>query len=60
MAKFKFTIYSPYVGANVVEEVEIDDSELEGLSERDRDSYVDQACREWVDCNVEFGWEEIE
>ncbi|MFB0847301.1 DUF7167 family protein [Paenibacillus oleatilyticus] len=60
MAKFKFTIYSPYVGANVVEEVEIDDSELEGLSEEERHDYLNTVCKEWMEQTVEFGWEEVE
>ena len=55
MAKFTFTIYSPYVGADITEEIEIDDSELEGLSEEERHNFLNDACKEWMLENVEYG-----
>lgn len=60
MAKFIFKIYSPYVGADVVDEIEIDDEELESLTEEDREAYIDQAVHEWMLQTVEYGWEEID
>lgn len=57
MAKFTFKIYSRYVGADVVEEIEIDDSELQGLSDEERHNYINEACKEWMLDTVEWGWE---
>ena len=58
MANFIFKIYSPYVVADITEEIEIDDSELEGLSEYERYDYLNDACRDWMLQTVEYGWEE--
>lgn len=59
MALFKFTIYSPYVGADVVEEVEIDDEDLEGLTEEEREDHINAVLKDWVEVNVEYDWQEI-
>ena len=58
MANYTFKIYSPYVGADVTEEIEIDDSELEGLSEMEKENLLNERCREWMLQTVEWGWEE--
>ncbi|WP_433943484.1 DUF7167 family protein [Paenibacillus sp. SN-8-1] len=60
MAKYKFKIYSPYVGADVVEEVEIPDEKFEGLTEDDKESYLNEVVRDWMLHTIEWGWEEVE
>ncbi|MCV4233337.1 hypothetical protein OHJ21_19320 [Virgibacillus sp. LDC1] len=59
MAKFKFVIYSPYVGADITEEIEIPDEELDGLSEEQKHELLNKEARVWMLQNVEYGWEEI-
>lgn len=60
MAKYRFIIHSPYVGADVVEEVEIPDENLEGLPDKDKESYLDEATHEWMLETVQYSWEEVE
>lgn len=60
MAKFKFVIYSHYVGADIEEEIEIEDAELEGMNEEEQDNYLNKAVREWMLQTVEYGWEKVE
>jgi hypothetical protein len=59
MAKFMFSIYSPYVGADIEEEIEIDDAELKVLNEEERFNEIQDRCREWMIETVEWGWKEI-
>lgn len=57
--KVKFTIYSPFVGADITETFEIDDEELAGMNEEERNKYIDDYCRDWMMQTIEYGWEEI-
>ncbi|MDN4069952.1 hypothetical protein QYF50_18785 [Paenibacillus vini] len=60
MAMFKFKIYSRYVGADVVDEVEIPDEELVNLSEDEKQDYLDRSVHAWMLQTVQYGWEKVE
>lgn len=51
MTKFIFYINSPYMGADVKEEVEID---IEGLSENQADKLIEREFQSWI-CEY-AGW----
>jgi hypothetical protein len=60
LALFKFIIHSPYVGADITEEIEVEDSKLEGLNEDQRHDALYEMAKKWAMQTIEFGWEEIE
>lgn len=60
MAKFMFRVSTKYVGSEVEEEYEIPDEELEGLSEKDKDSVVYDHYQAWLyNDNIFVSWNEI-
>ncbi|OKP81613.1 hypothetical protein A3842_11065 [Paenibacillus sp. P3E] len=59
MAKFKFVVYSPYVNANVEDEVEYPDEVFENMTEDEKYEYLNKEVKEWMLQTTEWGWEEI-
>lgn len=45
--KVKLNISTGYVGADYEDEVEIDDSKLEGMSEEEKEDYINKEYVEW-------------
>lgn len=60
MAKYNFIIFSPYVGADVVEEIEIPDEELDGLNSEEKEKYLNDSVHDWMLHTVEYGWRKVE
>ena len=58
MAKFKFTLNIGQ-GQAREEKIEIDDSELDGLSSIEREQKIFDKWLEWRNQYVDGGWEEI-
>lgn len=59
MALFKFIIYSPYVGADVTEEIEVSDEDLAGLSDEEQKNLLDEETHKWMLRTVEYGWRKL-
>ncbi|BFH70614.1 hypothetical protein J27TS7_57920 [Paenibacillus dendritiformis] len=60
MPKFKFYVSTGYVGSQREEIVEIDDAELEGMTEDERADYLNEVWQDWQWNNIYGGWEEVE
>lgn len=59
MAKFRFTLN---IGLPIEQSeiVEIDDDELEGLTDEAKDRYLKHEHREWASNFIDGSWEEID
>jgi len=44
-------------GSKVCDEIEIDDDEIDGLSDDDTTSYIDEIVRAWALEKIEWGWD---
>ena len=60
MAKFKFYVSTGYVRSERSEIIEIDDEELDDLSEVEKGKLINELYEDWLWENVNTGWEEIE
>ncbi|NGP58168.1 hypothetical protein FLT15_07115 [Paenibacillus thiaminolyticus] len=61
MPKFKFSVSTGYVGSRREEIVEIDDAELDGMTEDERANYLNEYWQDWLwNGNIDGGWEEVE
>lgn len=46
------------VGSKSLREIEIDDEELEGMTEEEREKYIDEYCQDEMRQMIEWGWSE--
>lgn len=46
------------VGCKITDEIEIDDEDLEGLSEDERENLIGEYVQDWIWNHVEYGWDE--
>jgi hypothetical protein len=60
MAKFKFHISIGKVGCFREEVVEVADEDLEGLSEIQREKFLDEELHTWLGNNCDLYYEEVE
>lgn len=58
MAKFKFNLSIGCSTAMETDEMEIDDEELKGLSEEEREKYIQDRLEEWASNYIEMWFEE--
>jgi hypothetical protein len=58
MAKIKYTIECSWTISSHDGEIEVDDEDLEGLSDDDRERMIGQMVEEDVANYVSWGWEE--
>lgn len=58
--KIEVYVSSGFVGATSKQVVEIDDEELEGMSDRERDSYIEKFAQEVMFNMIEWGWDPVE
>lgn len=56
--KFKFSVSTGYVGSRREDIVEIDDTDLEGLSKEERAKVIEEHWQEWAWNYLDGGWEE--
>lgn len=47
-----------YPGAMQEDEIEIDDEELEGLTQEEREKVIEGFVEEWANQHIEYWWEE--
>lgn len=59
MALFKFTLGIGFAGAQHEDECEIDDDELEDLSESQREDLIQEYWQDWANNHIDGGWDEI-
>jgi hypothetical protein len=59
MKRFLITVDTGFSGANHEEEVEYEDDEWEGMSEKERDSALWDAVQDVINNNVSGSWEEL-
>lgn len=57
--KFLLYVETGFVGARHEEEIEIDDEEYNDMTAYERDTYLDDAAREFMNNQIEYGWEEV-
>lgn len=57
--KIKVKLSIGFYGADHEEVIEIDDSDLEGFTEDDKDEYLQEITAEWADNYIEYYYEEI-
>lgn len=61
MAKFRFHVSTGFVGSRREEIIEIPDEDVEGLSDQEKDSLINEVWQEWLwNGNIDGGWEEVE
>jgi hypothetical protein len=58
----KVTVYvsTGFVGSRREEEIEIDDEDIAGMTEQERDDYIDDQAREVLWELINWGWEPVE
>jgi hypothetical protein len=58
--KIQVIVSTKYIGSKSTQEIEIDDSELEDLSEAERDDYIEEIARDTMFEMIEWNWNEVE
>lgn len=58
--KFKVTLSIGFPGARHEDTLEIEESELEGMSEEEREKYINEAAWEWAYNYIDVWWEKEE
>jgi hypothetical protein len=56
--KLKVYAGTRYVGSTVEDEIEIDDEDIEGMSEDQKQIFFNDLAHEWMLENIEWGFEE--
>lgn len=56
--KLKVYVSTDRVGSRVEREIDIDDEDLEGLDDSERQSYLEEIAKEEMFNLFEWGWEE--
>ena len=59
MAQIRITIEPRWAYAPHTEVIDVDDSELEGLSTEERTKYLEQAASDYVNDECSWGWSEV-
>jgi len=54
--KVKAYLSIGYSNADQEETIDIDDSEIEGMTEKERDEYINEVVQCWADNYIEVGW----
>lgn len=49
-----------FPSAVVIDEVEIFESDMEGMNEEEREKHVSEVLREWANDHIEISWEKKE
>jgi len=57
--KIRMYVRTNKVGSDVEDVFEIDDEELEGMDEKEREDYISEIVSDWKDNYMDWGWEEI-
>jgi len=60
MAIFKYTISNSFANCEIEDELEIDDTFLKTLSEKERDSFIEEAVLDEVHNRIEWSFIEVE
>ncbi|NGP59999.1 hypothetical protein FLT15_17540 [Paenibacillus thiaminolyticus] len=60
MPKYRFTLHTGFAGCTHEEEYEIDDADLEWLTEEERVQVIEEHWNEWVWNKLSGSWEEVE
>ncbi|SYX85912.1 DUF7167 family protein [Paenibacillus alvei] len=60
MPKFHFSLHTGFAGCTHEETYEIDNEELEGLTEDEREKVIEEHFTEWAWNMLDGGWEEVE
>lgn len=60
MAKFLFSVSTGLVGSKQEEIVEIDDEELEALSQKEQEKVVQEAYEEWMWNTIHAFWKRVD
>lgn len=58
--KIEVSVGTRYVGSEVRDTIEIDDEEVEDMTETQRDDYLDEIAREWMFDEIDYGWKIID
>jgi hypothetical protein len=57
MASYKFYVSTGYINSTREEVVEIPDTELEGMTETEKDDYIyKEYYQDWLNSNADYGW----
>lgn len=57
--KFLLYVETGFVGGRYEEEIEIDDEEYNGMTEKERRKYLNELATEFMNNQIECGWEEV-
>ncbi|KIV56203.1 DUF7167 family protein [Aneurinibacillus migulanus] len=60
MPKYEFRVSTGYVGCKRTEIVEIDEDELAGMTEEEKEEYVEEEWAQWVWENIDGGFSKVE
>jgi hypothetical protein len=58
--KVEFSVRMHLLGCTRKSVIDVPDDELEGLSEQERDKYIDEYAQDWLWEQIEYGWKEAE
>lgn len=58
--KIKAGVSTGYVGSHREKVLEIDDEDLEGLSQDEKDAICQEVAEQWLWNTINFGWSEVE
>ena len=57
--RIKYFIHNGFVNCSITNEIDIDDEELEDLSEVEQNNLIDEIVKEEVEQRIEWGWSEV-
>jgi hypothetical protein len=55
--KIKATLGIGFCKADRETEIDIDDDELEGMTEEEQNEYINETVQTWADNYIDIGWE---
>jgi hypothetical protein len=54
--KIKISVSTRYIGSKDTEEIEIDDEELEGMTEEEQEKYIEEIAKEQMFEMIDWTW----
>lgn len=60
MLKIKARLGIGFCGAEHKKEFKFDDDEFEGMTEDEKNSYIDECVQDWANDYIEITWQEVE
>ena len=59
MVKIRFSIKPKWENNYITDDLEIDDSELKGMTDEERSEYIDDEVKEWAFNYIDIFWSEV-